>query len=214
MNLLEIVGRGFKSWAADAKPEEIGGVLQDLREGDAAKDASVVGTSLAPLDFSAAINAAVDAKLKEISAAKDAEEKKEKEDEEAAKDAEKECESMADSDEEEAAKDDAEVIPSMSESIFSVGDAAKHLGALRSVVAKSKDKGVIDSYNKLAKSIKTLRTGVKDSAPDPFAALTKPSNSAVADAEPEIPMFKFFNGVPYEEGLKRWNAYQQSKGAR
>lgn len=215
MDLLnKILGLGFQSFAKDAKPEEVGGVLQDLREGDAMKDASVVATALAPFDYTAAVNAAVDAKLKEISAAKDADEIAKKAEEEAAKDAEKECESMADGMEEVAATDGAEVLPVMhSETLFSVGDAAKHLDSLRPVVARSKDKGVIDSYNKLAKSLKSLRTGVKDGAPDPFAALTRAS-SAVADAAPEMTMIEVFNGKTYEQGVKDWNEYLRSKGAR
>lgn len=216
-NLLKIVGLGFQNFAKDAKPEEVGELLEQMREGDGVADAAVVDTK------SKAFTDAVASGVKDAMAAKDAEDeagkKKKDDDEKAAKDAEKECESMADGfeekKEEEGAKDDAVVIPSMSESIFSVGDAATHLGAIRPLIARSKDKAAIASFNKLAKSVKSLRAGVKDSAlPDPFAALTRPSNSAVADAEPEVPMFTFFNGVPYEEGLKRWNEHQKSKGAR
>lgn len=212
-NLLKIVGLGFQNFAKDAKPEEVGELLEQMREGDGVADAAVVDTK------SKAFTDAVASGVKDAMAAKDAEdeaEKKKKEDDEkAAKDAEKECESMADGEmEEEAAKDDAVVIPSMSESIFSVGDAATHLGALRPLVAKSKDKAAIASFNKLAKSVKSLRTGVKDGVPDPFVALSRPSNSAVADAEPDPPMFTFFNGKSYEDGLKSWNEYQKSKGAR
>lgn len=214
-NLLKIVGLGFQNFAKDAKPEEVGELLEQMREGDGVADAAVVDTK------SKAFTDAVASGVKDAMAAKDAEEeaekKKKEDDEKAAKDAEKECESMADGEmqmEDKAAKDNAEVIPSMSESIFSVGDAATHLGALRPLIAKSKDKAAIASFNKLAKSVKSLRTGVKDGAPDPFVALSRPSNSAVADAEPELPMFTFFNGVPYEEGLKRWNEHQKSIGAR
>jgi hypothetical protein len=214
-NLLKIVGLGFQNYAKDAKPEDVGELLQEMRDGDAVNDAAPVLDTKNPA-FLAAVNAAVDAKM----AAKDAEEeeeKKKKDDEEkAAKDAEKECESMADGEkEDEEATMDAEVLPpaNLSETLFSIGDAAKHLGNLRKAVAKSKDQGAIDSYNALAKQIKGLKSGVKDGAIDPFAALTRPGNATV-DAEPEVPMFMFFNGKSHEQGLKDWNEYQKSKGAR
>lgn len=208
--LKTVFGIGLQNLPKDTKPEDLGGALMDeFRADNGTTDAAPD-----PKKFTDAVNAAVDAKLKEVSAAKDAEEVAKKAEEEAAKDAEKECESMADEMEVQAATDGAEVLPVMhSETLFSVGDAAKQLGNLRSLVAKSKDKGVIDSYNTLAKSLKSLRTGVKDGAPDPFAALTRAS-SAVADAAPEMTMIEVFNGKTYEQGVKDWNEYLRSKGAR
>ena len=118
----------------------------------------------------------------------------------------------------EAAEDaDALILPAdeHSRSEFSTGDAIKHVLALKPVIAACKDKGAKDSYAALCKGLRQVKTGVKDSATDPFALLTRiTSADGAADQEPEIPMFQFFNGKSHADGLKAWNEYKDRRAAR
>ena len=114
-----------------------------------------------------------------------------------------------------AAKDDkdAVVLPSdeHSKSEFSTGDAAKHLLALKTTIAKHGDKGAKDAYNTLCKSVRQAKAGVKDGAPDPFKMLANIA-AGVDDSQPEIPIFQFFNnGKPYAENLKAYNEYTAAR---
>ena len=118
----------------------------------------------------------------------------------------------------EAAEDaDALILPAdeHSRSEFSTGDAIKHVLALKPVIAACKDKGAKDSYAALCKGLRQVKTGVKDSATDPFALLTRiTSADGAADQEPEIPMFQFFNGKSHADGLKAYNEYLDRRAAR
>lgn len=222
---------GFQNWAKDAKPEEVADALEQLEaEGGADADEHPKGCRCEDCK-----PAAKDKGAKDRKAAKDAEEKEKEE--KAAKDAEaKEAEDKAAKDaaeaEEKAAKDAAEkeeadkaakdaaeiLAPEeRSKSEFSVGDALVELEVLRTTVAKSKNPTAIKSYNALTEKMRKVRDGVKDGAlEDPFISLVSIGNGA-ADAgagDPEPKMLDFFNGVPYAEGVKAYNDYLASKGAK
>lgn len=216
---------GFQNWAKDAKPEEIADALEQL-ESEGADDADEHPKGCKCEDC---MPAAKDKKgAKDRKGAKDAEEEKAAKDaeakeaeEKAAKDAEeKEAEEKAAKDakeeEEKAAKDEAEILPAetLSKSELSVGDALVELEALRKPMAKSKDTAAIKSYNSLTEKLRKVRDGVKDGAlEDPFISLVHVGNGA-ADAAPEPSMLDFFNGVPYADGVKAYNAHLASKGAK
>jgi hypothetical protein len=101
-----------------------------------------------------------------------------------------------------------------SKSEFSTGDTAKLLLTLKPTIAKHGDKAAKDALNTLCKGIREVKAGAKDSATDPFVLLTRiTSIDGAADQEPEIPMFKFFNGKSHADGLKAWNEYQDRRAA-
>ena len=220
---------GFKAFAADAKPEELAEGVAEMQAAGA-KDADEPAKKAAEKEDAERDKAAKDSKRR---AARDAEEHpakckcddcmdKGEKDEEFGRD------EMTDADElekeekkkkEKEGGDDAEaaILPSdeHSKSEFSAGDAAKHLLALRPVIAKCRDKGAKDAYNALCKGVREVRAGAKDSATDPFSLLTNIiSAGGVNDEDPELPMFKFFNGVSHADGLKAWNEYQDRRRAR
>jgi len=92
-----------------------------------------------------------------------------------------------------------------------VGDAAKNLLAMKSAIAKSKDKGATDAFNSICKTVRTLKSGVKDGAVDPFKMLVNIA-SGVNDASiEEIPINQFFSGKSHAEGLKAYNKYQEDR---
>lgn len=212
---------GFKSWAVDAKPEEVADALAAFKK-EGAEDAEEHPAKCRCEDCKPGAkdkkgakdkakdemeeSEAADKAAKDAAAAKDAEEKEAKD--AAAKDAEEK--------EKESAKDEAEVLPAETRpaSEFSVGDALSALDAIRPVMARSKDAGAIKTYNALTEKMRKVRDGVKDGAlEDPFVSLVN-IGSAVADAEPEPAMLSFFNGKTHAEGLKAYNAYLASKGAK
>jgi len=219
---------GFQAWAKDAKPEEIADALEGMEDSDE------VAKKAAEKEEAARDKAAKDKAAKD-KAAKDADKEHDPDDAEcdckdckAAKDAvEKGKDEMTDADkleeeekkdkkeeEKEAAKDlDALVLPSdeHSKSEFSVGDAAKNLLAMKSAIAKSKDKGATDAFNSICKTVRTLKSGVKDGAVDPFKMLVNIA-SGVNDASiEEIPINQFFSGKSHAEGLKAYNKYQEDR---
>lgn len=212
---------GFKNWAKDAKPEEIVGALDELSAEpaeaarNAAKDAEAEAEKeKKEAEAKDAVKHAADCPCKDCMAAKD----------KAAKDAGEPDDKNVEKIEEEekaggdkkTAKDDAEILPSSERGarVFHVGDAAAALIELRPLVAQSKDPKKIEAFNGLARNVKQLRAGVKDGLPDPFVALTRISNNAAADSEPEVAMFEFFNGKSYADGLKAWNEYQIQRAAK
>jgi hypothetical protein len=109
------------------------------------------------------------------------------------------------------AKDEAEILgeEELSESEFSVGDAADLLKALKALVAKHGDKGAKDAFNKLTRGVKAAKYGVADGRPDPFAALAHIGSPAFDDIQEKIPAFMYFNGRPYEEGVAAYLAAQK-----
>lgn len=112
---------------------------------------------------------------------------------------------------------DALILPAdeHSRSEFSTGDAAKHLLALKTVIASCKNQGAKDAYNALCKGVRQVRSGIKDGANDPFVLLTRiTSADGAADNEPEIAMFQFFNGKSHADGLKAYNEYLDRRAAR
>ena len=228
---------GFQAWVKDAKPEEIADALEGMEDADeVAKKAAEKED--AARDKSAKDKAAKDKAAKDKAAkdagetvhpegcmceakdcmiargAKDADEFGADEMTDADKLAKEEKESKEDEDK--AAKDlDAMILPSdeHSQSEFSVGDAAKHLLALRSTVAKSKDKGAKDAYNALCKGVRQVKTGVKDGAPDPFKMLVNIASGAKDGTIEEIPINQFFSGRSHAEGLKAYNDYTKELAA-
>lgn len=222
---------GFQNWAKDAKPEEVADAL-DAMEKESAKDAEEhpkdcdckdcmgskdkKGAKDKAKDEDEEESEAADAmkdKAAKDKAAKDAEAKK-AEEEKAAKDAEEKKKE----EEERAAKDEAEILApeDRSKSEFSVGDAIASLESdpIRKAIARSKDPVAIKSYNALTENMRKVRDGVKDGAiDDPFVSLVD-IGSAVNDAEPEPPMMSFFSGKSYQDGLKAYNEYLASKGAK
>ena len=120
--------------------------------------------------------------------------------------------------EEKGGKDESALIlpaDEHSKSEFSTGDTAKHLLTLKPIIAKHGDRAAKDALNTLCKGIRQVKAGVKDSATDPFVLLTNiTSADAMADNEPEEPMFKFFNGKSHADGLKAWNEYLDRRAAR
>lgn len=209
---------GFQAFAKDAKPEDVAAALDAVKE-DAKKEAEE--KDKAAKDKRSAKDADEDDEIKH---AKDCgcKDCKGARDKKSAKDAKDEEDGVTDAEEEEekkkeGAKDDADILNSdeHSRSEFSVGDSASLLDALKPAVARSKDKAVKDAYDKLRKGIRTVQSGVKDGAPDPFAALTRINASGgVDDGEPDIPMFKFFSGKSHADGLKAYNDYLTSKQSR
>lgn len=113
------------------------------------------------------------------------------------------------------AKDDAEIMApaDRTETLFSTGDAAAFLADIRPTIAKSKNVKERKAFNALARVVRSAQDGIKDGKPDPFLDLVSPSANGVNDAEPEIPMFQFFNGVEHSAGLKAWNEYQADRAA-
>ena len=213
---------GFKNWAKDAKPEEIVGALEELGgepvdpAKNAAKDAEAEEAKKKEMEAKDAVKHAADCPCKDCmdkaakdKAAKDAEEPDDKNVEKI------EAEEKSEGDKK-AGKDEAEILPSSEhgQRVFHVGDAATCLNQIRPLIAKCKDQGVKDAFNKLVRNVKTLRAGVKDGLPDPFAALTRISSNAGTDSEPEVAMFEFFNGKSYADGLKAWNEYQTERAKR
>jgi hypothetical protein len=56
---------------------------------------------------------------------------------------------------------------------------------------------------------------VKDGALDPFQELVNISPEGGAkDSDQEVPMFTFFNGVSYAQGVKNYNDYVAARAAR
>lgn len=177
--------KGAKDKAKDEDPD-----MDESEAGDADEDKE---DKKAPKDDGKADKAAKDKAAKD-KAAKDAEE------------------------EEKAAKDEAEILApeDRSKSEFSVGDAIASLESepIRKAIARSKDPVAIKSYNSLTENLRKVRDGVKDGAiEDPFVSLVD-IGSAVVDAEPEPTMMSFFNGRSYQDGLKLYNEYLASKGAK
>ena len=217
---------GFQAWAKDAKPAEIAEAIEELKGTKDAEDE--------PVKKAAAEEEAGRDKAKDKKSAKDAPEHpkgcmcdaKDCVAARAAKDEDEDefgDDEMTDSDEvdeenKEEAKDkksakddDALILPAdeHSNSEFSVGDAARHLDTLKPLVAKSKDKGVREAYKALRGGFRKVQSGVKDGAPDPFQFLASISKEGgVDDGEPEVPMFQFFNGKTYAEGIEAYNKYQ------
>lgn len=214
-----MIALGFKNWAKDAKPEEIVGALDELSAApatDAAKDAAAKAAADAAAEEKKK-DEAKDAAIKHASdcPCKDCMAKAKDEEPDDSKVEKIEEEEKANGDKK-GGKDEAEILPAgeRGQSVFHVGDAAALLSEIRPLVAHSKDPKKILAFNTLARNVKSIRSGVKDGAPDPFEALTKISNNGAKDSEPEIPMFSFFNGKSYAEGLKAWNEYQKSRGER
>jgi hypothetical protein len=213
---------GFQNWAKDAKPEEVADALEQIEaegsEGCRCEDCKP-GTKdkKGAKDRKAAKDA--EEKEKEEKAAKDAEAKEAEE--KAAKDAaeaeEKEAKEKAEKEAaDKAAADEAEILApeERSKSEFSVGDAIVELETLRTTVAKSKNPAAIKSYNALTEKMRKVRDGVKDGAlEDPFVSLVSIGNGVV-DAAPEPSMLDFFNGRSHADGLKAYNDYLTSKGAK
>lgn len=102
-----------------------------------------------------------------------------------------------------------------SESNFSTGDAASLVSMLRPLVARSGDKAAKDTFSAFSRKVKATQSGEKDAAADPFAMLANiTADGAAADSEPEIPMYTFFNGKSYAEGLKAFNEHQAARAAK
>lgn len=122
------------------------------------------------------------------------------------------------------AKDDAEILTGdeRSESEFplsttGVKDAVANLRTMKPVVAASKDPKVRSAYNAEVRRARALQAGVKDGsiAVDPYLSLTRISpEDGLNDADDDIPMWSFFNGKPYHEGLKDYNDYQLARQRR
>ncbi|KAA6459647.1 DUF2213 domain-containing protein [Acidobacteria bacterium AB60] len=220
---------GFQNWAKDAKPEEVADALEEMKKegaGDAEHESGCdckdcKGAKDAAEKEEAEKKAAADKSAKDAAEKEEAEKKAAAD--KAAKDADKDEDGEKDEDEEEEEEgtgDAAAVIlaPERArQSEFSVGDAiaALECDAIRTAIARSKNPEAIKAYNGLTESMRKVRDGVKDGAiDDPFVALVE-IGSGVADAEPEVPMWKFFNNAnPYAENLAVYNDYLKSKGAR
>jgi hypothetical protein len=229
---------GFQTWAGakDRKPEEIADALEGMDDDDE------IASKAAEKEDAARDKAAKDKAAKDKAAkdagetvhpkgcmcdakdcmiargAKDASEFGEDEMTDADKleeEEKKEKKEAKDKSTKDGLDADALILPSdeHAKSDFSTGDAAKHLLALKPVIAKSKDKGAKDAYNALCKGVRQVKEGVKDGAPDPFQLLTRISSGDDGANDAEIPMFQFFNGKPYAEGLKNYNDYQASRAA-
>lgn len=122
------------------------------------------------------------------------------------------------------AKDDAEILSpeDRAESDWdgvrmSVKDSAAELRLMKPAIAASKDPKVREAYNANVKRVRSLMAGAKDGAlaKDPYLALVSPGGEDGAnDAEPEIPMYAFFNGKSHADGLKDYNDYVQSRQRR
>jgi hypothetical protein len=229
---------GFQFWAKDAKPDEVADAFEEMK--DAAKDEEESKAEAEREEKERKEKAGKDKKkaakdahpegcmcdaCKDKRASKDAEEfgddemtdsEDEDEDEEKLKKDAKESskDNKASKDGDEA---DALILPSdeRSESDFKVGDAASLLKMLKPVVAKSGDKGAKDAFVSLSKKFKRIETGVKDGALDPFQELVNISPEGGAkDSDQEVPMFTFFNGVSYAQGVKNYNDYVAARAAR
>jgi hypothetical protein len=223
---------GFQSWAKDAKPEEVADALEEIEkesaEGSKDADEHVNGCRCEDCmpdksakdkrggkDSKGAKDAAEEEEAKKKAAAdKAAKDAKEEEEKAAADKAAKDAKEA----EEKAAKDEAEILApeDRSKSEFSVGDAIASLESdpIRKAIARSKDPVAIKSYNSLTENLRKVRDGVKDGAiEDPFVSLVD-IGSGVVDAEPEPSMMSFFNGRSYQDGLKLYNEYLASKGAK
>jgi hypothetical protein len=231
-----IQAHGLKAWAAEAKPDEL---MDGLAELSAVKDKDEVAEKAAEKEKAERDKKAKDCAVGDEDEEETEEEKKERlakrkeaKDKKTAKDAAEYGEDeMTDADklEEEEKKDkkeekkeaaedaDALILPAdeHSKSEFSTGDAAKHLLALKPVIAACKSKGAKDAYNALCKGVRQVKSGIKDGATDPFALLTRISSAdGAADNEAEIPMFQFFNGKSHADGLKAYNEYVDRRAAR
>lgn len=90
-------------------------------------------------------------------------------------------------------------------------DHAPFLKALKKVAANSKDKAITDGYSAFVKALK----GVKDTSDtkDPYAELALMGVGDAAVQEDVNPM-KFFNGVSYAEGQRRYEEYLAQKGKK
>jgi hypothetical protein len=231
-----IQAHGLKAWAAEAKPDEL---MDGLAELSAVKDKDEVAEKAAEKEKAERDKKAKDCAVGDEDEEETEEEKKERlakrkeaKDKKTAKDAAEYGEDeMTDADklEEEEKKDkkeekkeaaedaDALILPAdeHSKSEFSTGDAAKHLLALKPVIAACKSKGAKDAYNALCKGVRQVKSGIKDGATDPFALLTRISSAdGAADNEADIPMFQFFNGKSHADGLKAYNEYVDRRAAR
>lgn len=225
---------GFQNWVKDAKPDEVADALEELgsaKDADAEEEkvekemASKAAKDKAAKDAKRGAKDApehpkgcmCDAKdCMEARSAKDEDEFGDDEmtDAEGEEKEEKEEKEKAAKDKKGGKDEDALILPAdeHSRSEFSVSDAAKSLNILRPLVARSKDKGVKDAYRSLKNGFEKVQSGVKDGVPDPFVAMTRISPEGGAnDGEPDIPMFMFFNGKKYEDGLKDWNQYQETR---
>jgi len=215
---------GFQNWAKDAKPEEIADALAEMKDEkedeekrDEKKESKVKDRKKAARDaMHSALDAYMDAKDDdEDEGQEEGEDKKAKDEEPDDEKVEKLVEEEKANGDKKGGKDDAEILPpdERGKTEWKVGDAAASLGAIRPLIAKSKDCKAINAFNKIARSVKEIQSGVKDGAPDPFEALTKISGGA-NDSEPDIPMFEFFNGKSYADGLKAWNEHLKARGER
>jgi hypothetical protein len=221
------IGLGFKSWAKDQTDEAVADALVELGANDAIpEDEKSEAKKMDEGQKVADKKGAKDDKGDEMGDddehpkgcrcedCKGGKDKKGAKDRKGGKDDDGELEEM---DDKKGGKDEAEILPveDRGKSDFSVGDAMVDLGHLRTIVAKSTDPTVRKSFNALARSFRSIQSGVKDGSPDPFVALTRPSaDEGANDADDELPMMSFFNGKSHKEGLAAWNEYQNSRSNR
>jgi hypothetical protein len=233
-HLKEAFGKVFKAWVKDANPDEIADMVgakdaepekekqvEKEEKKEPAKDAARDKAEKAFNDCWKA-KASKDANLPDLinqlteffteeesepAHANDETPEEKEEREKAPKDAEEKKEK------EDKAEDDAEVVPMEKTELAGAGDAEILLKALAPVIAKSKDKGATDAYNRLRRSVKAHKAGATDGAENPFDFLVTPG-AALDSQREQIDVLSCFNGKPYKDGLAALEALQSRKGGK